>query len=289
MMKPRETVAGLSTLFQWRNPLVNRGAGISFQQIPFDDSIDGTYPLECFFQMPKSTLGIKSARVWVQRKPFRTYNSAGAAAATSSAAGGDGANTSMTGTHPGTGSLAHSASGDHTGTHAGHGTHTGTHAAHSSVADDSYRTHDHATGVNSGITAAHSHDAHADHVFDHSGWDHANHTLSHSASATHTLQDHVLAHNHGTHDHFPGSSHSHGVSLTPGIFESGPTGTLSLAVADDGVTYGAALTSGVNAISDFDLLPNLTKASGDKRLRISGTGLMRVQVLLTLELEMSVF
>jgi hypothetical protein len=84
------------------------------------------------------------------------------------------------------------------------------------------------------------------------------------------------------------SNHAHSVSLTTGIFETAASGTMSLFVADDGTNYGSALTSGVTSITDQDLKSQLTKTSGNKRIKITATGLMRVQVLLLLDLRVSV-
>src|SRR2546426_7160573 len=42
-------------------------------QIPFDDSVDSTHSLECFFQMPSNVAFINSIKIWVQRKSFRQY------------------------------------------------------------------------------------------------------------------------------------------------------------------------------------------------------------------------
>ena len=57
------------------NPLVTRGAGRIIMQIPFDDSLDSSNALECFFQMPTRTRAIREAKVWVQQKAYRTYSS----------------------------------------------------------------------------------------------------------------------------------------------------------------------------------------------------------------------
>lgn len=42
----------------------------------FDDSIDPTHSLDCFFQMPAGVLKLYSARVWVKPAAFRAYETA---------------------------------------------------------------------------------------------------------------------------------------------------------------------------------------------------------------------
>lgn len=55
----------------------------------FDDSIDPTHPLDCFFQMPAGVLKLYSAKVWVKPAPFRAYETASTSggSSTSSASG----------------------------------------------------------------------------------------------------------------------------------------------------------------------------------------------------------
>jgi len=76
--------------------------------------------------------------------------------------------------------------------------------------------------------------------------------------------------------------------LTSGIYETASAGTLSLTVADDGTTYGSALTSGVSSITAYDFTSSLSITAGDRRIKITGTGLTRVQVLLMLDLIVAV-
>ena len=186
-------------------------------QIPFDDSIDASNALECFFQMPTNVDAIRQAKVWVQIKNFRAYEQGAAS---------------------GGGSTSSSANVDHQ------------HAFNSSVS----------TG---GTTGPGSTDSHT-HSYTDLG---AGVTSTNSTSTSH-------AHSVSAHTH----------SMTYGIFETAASGTLSLFVADDGTTYGSALTTGASSISGLDIRSQLTKGSGDKRIKITGTGLMRVQVLLLLDL-----
>src|SRR3990167_8147790 len=65
-------------------------------QIPFDDSVDATHALECFFQMPTNTLAVRRAQVWVERKSFRAYSTA-VASGGGSTSGSGGAQTSTSG------------------------------------------------------------------------------------------------------------------------------------------------------------------------------------------------
>lgn len=197
-------------------------------QIPFDDSIDATHPLECFFQMPTDTLLIKSAKVWVQRKSFRAYE-------TGSSSGG-GQTSSSGGSH--SHGLTYSNSGTtlhtipHTHPESGGGT-TGSGG----------NEHGHVYSVGSGTTSG-----------------------------------------GGDHDHSV-SNHVHGI--TYGIFEQAAAGTLSVYVADDGAAYGSALTSGATSVTGL-ALTGLSITAGDKRIKIEGTGLMRVQVLVMLDLIIKV-
>lgn len=207
-------------------------------EIPFDDSLDSSFPLECFFQMPVGTTKVNSAKVWIQQKPFRMYSNA----ASSTGSGGQHTHAVVTG-NDSTGSSAHTT--DNQGIH----------------------THLDGDGVTTtGSSTVHSHN--------------------------------VNSHDHAHGGHFVGISqdsptHSHTVttSLTPGIFESGPSGTFAVQVSDDGtlIGYGAAITSGQTSTPAGGLsLTGLTKASGDKRIKITATGLQRVQVLVVLDLLIQV-
>lgn len=217
-------------------------------QIPFDDSVDSTHPLECFFQMPLNTAKIYSAKIWVQRKSFRQYVQA---ASSSSSSGGsahthnqNGFDTTTTDVDGG-GGASPSSSGGRAGQH----------------------SHTDPQGGSTGLDTA-------DHT----------HTIGHGHTVHH--HNYLDAVNSVTSNDNPAHTHTitTSTSLNPGIFETAASGTLSLFVADDGVTYGAAVVSGLTAISGTDIASLLSLTPGDRRIRIDGTGLTRVQVLLVLDL-----
>lgn len=54
----------------------------------FDDSIDPTHPLDCFFQMPAGVVKLYSAKVWVKPAAFRAYETSSSSGGTSTSAGG---------------------------------------------------------------------------------------------------------------------------------------------------------------------------------------------------------
>ncbi len=222
-------------------------------QIPFDDSIDSTYFLECFFQMPTNVKKISSAQVWVQRKPFRQYSSATASGGTTV--------TSSSATH------GHNLSNS-TGPYS-----TGSDSSGSSAhTTDGQGVHTHLDGdgvTTTGVSVAHSHNVN-----------------SHSHGHSHTALWPDVTDVSGAHTHTTNTSHTH--TLTPGIFESGPTGNVTLYLADNGSTYGAALGGPSTLLTAVDVTSQLTTASGDKRLKVTATGLMRVQVLLMLDLLVAV-
>lgn len=199
-------------------------------QIPFDDSVDPYYPLECFFQMPPGVVTIKAAKVWVQRKSFRQYvqqgsSSYSAATAVSSTLSSDAWNVGTDGGH------GHNIAGAYLTGHAG------------SEPEPAHGIHYHQTAD----PGAHGHPH--------------NHTI-------------------------PGHSHAvnpHGHSLFPGIFETAPTGFVFLYVANDGVTYGPAVASG-NSLAGVDITLTNSVSPSDRRIKIFGVGLMRVQVLVYLDL-----
>ena len=250
------------------NPLFSRGAGRVVIQIPFDDSIDASNALECFFQMPTQVAAIRSAKVWVQLKSFRTYNSAAAS-------------TAATHDHTLLGFSLDSATGSG-GTGA-----TGGEAAH--------------THGNSGNTgnqgATHTHDASSAETQNHT---HAYSTATAAGSShTHTGPSHTHGQSGGGDlVSSPGGvigitgngSHTHTISLTSGIFETAASGTISLAVANDGTNYGAAVVTGQSAITGLEIKEQLrsTSTTTDRRIKITATGLMRVQVLLVLDLKVAV-
>jgi hypothetical protein len=252
--------------FAQHNPLFGRGAGRNIIELSFDDSIDATHSLECYFVMPDRTRAVTAANVWIQTKPFRQYV-AGAASGTTSS---DTSHTHGIGT-----ALLGS---DVSGTGSGGGTVTGT---------DAQGVHTHLDGdtiTTTGTSVSHSHNV--------SSHTHTGPSHSHTYFAALSTSD-------------AGSSHSHTLtpSLTSGIFETAASGTIALFVADDGVTYDAThpIATGVavaTGITKQDILAtpsggsvtsHLTKATGNKRIKITGTALMRVQVLIVLDLKVSVF
>lgn len=81
-------------------------------------------------------------------------------------------------------------------------------------------------------------------------------------------------------------SHTHALNTT--ISEVAASGTISLFVADDGTNYGSAIISGASDITNQAIKSQLTKTVGDKRLKITSTGKARVQVLLLLDIRVSV-
>jgi hypothetical protein len=217
-------------------------------QIPFDDSIDSTHPLECFFQMPTGVVAVKSTKVWVQQKSFRQYSSG------ASSTSGGGSTTSTSTTH------GHNVNND--GTQYS----TGSDSTATGGSTDAQLNHDHTySGGNTGVNGAHSH-------LVNSHW----HTHSHSVFFGNVTG---LG---GSHNHSVDTTHNHTITMTPGIFETAATGTLSLKVADDGSTYGAAVVSGVTSITAQAI--TLTTTAGDRRIKLETTGLNRVQVLVVMDL-----
>lgn len=214
-------------------------------QIPFDDSIDSTHPLECFFQMPTDTVQVKSAKVWVQRKSFRAYSTTVSSGGGSTSGSGGGGTSSSGGGQT---------SGD------------------SGIHDHGFTQ---MTPRTSGATTVADHGSHTHEYFN------LDDILT-QPDHTHT----VANHNHTTdvHSH---STPAHAHNLTFGIFEQAAAGTLSLYVSDDGSSYGSALISGATSISGTSLT-GLTTTAGDKRIKIEGTGLTRVQVLIELDLIVKV-
>ena len=257
--------------FAQHNPLFGRGAGRNIIELSFDDSIDATHSLECYFVMPDRTRAVTAANVWVQTKPFRQY-----VASISS---------ETTHTHTMTADIAGSSSVVPTSaTTAGSSAHT----------TDAQGLHTHLDGdgvTTTGASVTHSHNVntHTHGIGLGSGVDH-----THNYSA-------VGAALSGTVTTTSGSSHTH--VLTTGIFETAASGTIALFVADDGVTYDAThpIATGVavaTGVTKQDILAtpsggsatsHLTKATGNKRIKITGTALMRVQVLIVLDLKVSVF
>lgn len=227
----------------------------------FDDSIDTSNALECFFQMPVGVLKIYSAQVWIQQKPFRRYVSSNVAEGSHThGLSASGANTS-TWNFPNTNAEA---SHTHTVNALGNqGTlHTHTDSGDSTITSTESANHSHS---NSGTGAGSSH--------------------------THGIIDHW--HDYLTPGSVTASGSSHTHTLSPGIIESDGTGNLDLYLSDDGTGggYGSALVSAVTPpIIAQPLTPKLTIASGDKRLKIAQVSGVRcrVQVLIMIDVLLKV-
>lgn len=67
----------------------------------FDDSIDPTHDLDCFFQMPSGALKIYSAKVWVKPAAFRAYETGSSAGGSGSVTSGGGSTTTSSTTDAG--------------------------------------------------------------------------------------------------------------------------------------------------------------------------------------------
>lgn len=252
-----------SLLMRQHNPLFTRGAGRNLIEISFDDSIDSSFPLECFFQMPSRTQAISTARVWVQSKPFRQYNSA--------AASGGGTSHSHTTTF--------SIQADTDSTTPGTGGSEAAHTHNPTAMGNQSATHTHSGGAAEAENHLHSQSATG------AGSTHTHTGAAHSHSAGSGTYFYPIVGGTGVTTSAADTAHTHTITLTPGIFESAASGTISLFVADDGASYGSAILSGVSSITNQELKPQLTKTSGDKRIKITTTGLMRIQVLLLLDLR----
>jgi len=198
------------------NPLFARQKGRIIIMLPWEDSLDSSLAFEPFFVMPDAVRSIRKARVWVERKPYRAYET--------------GASSESSHTHTVT-----------IGSHS-HG------IAYTGQVTSNVSGHEHAAAV-------------------------ANSNSNSGGGSSPTSAG--------------GVGHTH--TLTYAISETGPSGNVALFVADDGTNYGSAITSGVTSVSDQDITAQLTKSSGAKRLKITATGLMRVQVLLLLDLSVAVF
>ena len=216
-------------------------------QIPFDDSVDSTHPLECFFQMPSGVVTVKSAKVWVQQKSFRAYSTA-ATSGGGSTSGSGGATTSSSGGSQTPTSSSPSANHAHTTT--SQAANTG--VASAPISDGHWHGYNDATAQQTGAN-----------------------NLSHTHSVTISAHDHTV----GSHSH---STPDHAHSITYGIFEQAAAGTLSLKVADDGTTYGADVVSGVTSITAQAI--TLSTTAGDRRIKLTATGLQRIQVLIVMDL-----
>ena len=253
---------GFNLSMRQHNPLFSRGAGRVVIQIPFDDSIDASNALECFFQMPTQVAAIRSAKVWVQRKSFRTYNSAASATANTTHTHDVTMpyNSTTTTDTDNTGEAAHTH-----GNSGNTGNQSATHTHDASSAETQNHLHAYSTATAAGASHSHPH----------------SHGPSSEQFIIGTSGSSVVTSSGGT-------SHAHTITLTSGIFETAASGTVSLAVASDGINYGAAVTSGVNSIDGLEIKEHLRGAAGDRRIKITATGLMRVQVLLVLDLKVAV-
>lgn len=225
----------------------------------FDDSIDPTHALDCFFQMPQGVLKIYSAKLWVKPDAFRAYE-------TSSTSGG-GATSSTAAGH--SHSLSYSLiSTDLSGTG---------NSGSTAPTTDAQGLHNHSDpqGGVTGDSVTHSHNV-LGHT--HTGPSHGH---TYYAGLSTTASD--------SHSHTTDTTHSHGIAY--GIFTStAPTGTLSVQVADDGATFGASLASAAS-ITALDIKQFLSLTPGDRQLRISTAGagaLARVKVLLMLDVLLKV-
>lgn len=287
------------------SPGVATAIARSVQQIPFDDSIDSTYALECFFQMPERVVQINDIKIWVQRKPFRRYvntvSSAAGGGVTSSSSGGSQTPTTSSGGSVLTGSFQ----GDHvhslleqggyttdsyTGSTGGASGNTG---SSTPTTGAQQQLHTHAGGA----TEAQNHTHQVTH--DHSLNNHTHlaghfHTYSkpyqtqnggnhqHTVDTTHNHSVTIAAHQHTT-----DTSHNHTLTLNPGIYEEPLSGTISIYASDTGLTgnYAGPVFSGAETPTGGTTLRSyFTKTKGDKRVRINGTALMRVQVLIVMDL-----
>lgn len=228
-------------------------------EIPWDDSVDATHPLDCFFQIPANTIAVRRAQLWVERKSFRAYETAassggsatsGASSSDSSASGGGSTSAQM-------GNMVNAATGGAT------------------------PSTDTTSGLQTASTEVVGHGFHFHGVGNHS------HTVNDHAHIYVGNHDHAIsAHTHGiTHTHTT-PDHTHGI--TYGIYEQASTANFSVDAADDGTTYVAVQASTAPPISALDLTSVITKAQGDKRVRINATGLARCQVLLLLDLVVGV-
>jgi len=261
----------------------------------FDDSLDGSYPLECEFYMPPNVDAINSANVHIVGRNFRAYakGAASGGGATSSSGGGQ--------TSSGGGSHDHTVSGQ-TATSSGGHTHTAyvtnyTNGSETTGAEDVYGADVYG---NSGTTDSHVHSSGSYSVG--TGTSH-NHSLSDKyvadgtaistySSGTHTHDvSGVTSSAVGTHTHTV-SNHTHTVpnhthSLTFGIYEStDPTG-VNIYV-DNGSGYGSSLDNDDSPVAiDYNIASELTTDEGWKKLRITSSRLGRVVVAIILDLTIS--
>lgn len=220
-------------------------------QIPFDSSIDGTHPLECFFQMPVNTVRIAKAFVWVSRASFRQYVSASSSSSNAAphAHPITQFNTPQTTTDGGTLSTS----------------------TDSPTSGNQGTLHTHVT---SGVT---------------SGTESTNHT--HFVTHFHTMtinHSHTYNQPFATDNDSPAHNHIITTTLTPGIFETASTANFSLDVSDNGTpTYVNVVGLSAPPLRKIDVTSFLTPASGDKYLRVNANGLGYCRVLLMLDIVVS--
>lgn len=270
----------------------------------FDDSIDPTHPLDCFFQMPEGVLKVYSAKLFVRADKFRAYETSSTSGGGSTTSASGGSTTSSSESFLLGGADPSSSGGDGAGhTHDGHTAGSSAHttdsqALHnhgvSSAVDDSYGSHSHDTGIFNDRSVAHNHggatgDAgtHSHNVNTHThSQTHSTYQHSHTIGHSHLVPSH--SHTNPAHQHTVDTTHTHGI--TYGIYESvASTGTLSAKVADDGTNFGAAVASGANITTDIK--DNLSLTAGDRQLRIETAGAgaqARVKVLLMLDVLLKV-
>lgn len=242
-------------------------------EIPFDDSVDSTHPLECFFQMPVGVVRVRSAKVWVQQKSFRAYetgSSSGGSVVSSSSGGGSTVTSGGGGGSTTTATSAHYHLVFSNTTNTGSGT--------STTDSQGVHTHTEHDGFTTGASVGHSHNV--------LGHTHTQDTpqgvTSNDTAHYHSTDYHYHSVTVADHTHTTDTTHTH--TITYGIFEQAASGNISLYVANDGSTFGAAKISGVSTITALEITPDITNLPGDKRIRVNATGLARVQVLLVLDL-----
>ena len=259
----------------------------SVQQIPFSDSISPSYPLECFFVMPPGVVSIRSVKVYAQRDEFRRYVSAVSGSAASgggvtSSGGGGGGTSSGGGAQTSSGGGAHNhALGRAQISSGGPSTNSTSNDTPTTGAQQSLHTHA------GGATEAQNHShlvTHGHTMGSHTHTEFASDTLTgQSTDHTHTVVNHT--HTTDVHTHNTDTTHNHTITttLTAGIFEESLSGTISLYVANDGTNFAGPVVSGQTTMDGVDVTSYFTKAPGARRIRIDGTALMRVHVLVVMD------
>jgi len=270
-------------------------------QMNWQDSLDGTYPLECEFFMPKNVDEIKSCWVHIVGRNFRAYSKGAASGGgqTSSSGGGQTSSSqSASHTHAISGQTALSG-GEHrhyVGTFStGVGTNSHYHSisldsdigtgysGHTGIGDNSYESHRHLFNRRQSTTDVQAYSDHTHSVGEHYTGYADDHT--HSVSGT-TSGSQSAGHTHTVSNHtHTVSDHTH--SLTFGIYEStDPTG-VNLYV-DDGDGYSGSLASDDSPVSiDYNIASELSTTSGWKKLKIDSSRLGRVAVAIIMDLTLS--